>query len=297
MSSANRSDAAIEGHALDQTRTGNWPFPVLFAHRGAGKHAPENTLAAIHVGVANDYVAFEFDVKLSQEGVAILMHDDTLPRTTNGSGEVANKTIAELELLDAGSWHSAAFIGEKIPRFTAVAKYLHGHGYLANVEIKPCHGREAETGKAVMELCVESWGDRVVKPLISSFNEVALEAARKVSPTMPMGLLVTMACEDHLYTLKSLDCVSIHTHHESLDAETIRFFHEHGYRVLTYTVNDPERVALLLSWGIDGIFTDEIQTMARRFPQELHAANKPMRHVARADSSATVWTDVVPPMP
>jgi glycerophosphoryl diester phosphodiesterase len=287
-------NTATSTTALDQTHAGNWPFPTLFAHRGAGKLAPENTLAAIKVGAANDYVAFEFDVKLSQEGIMILMHDDTLARTTNGHGEVATKTIGDLEALDAGTWHSAAFAGEKIPRFSAIAKYLHGHGYLANVEIKPCHGREKETGKAVAEMCVESWGDRLVKPLLSSFSEDSLEAARQVAPTMPMGLLVTMACEDHLYTLKALDCVSIHTHHESLDAETIRFFHQHGYRVLTYTVNDPERVALLLSWGIDGIFTDEIQLMARRFPHELHAANKPMRSVFE---TTVDWANVVPPMP
>jgi glycerophosphoryl diester phosphodiesterase len=284
----------IDNNALDQTHPGNWPFPVLFAHRGAGKHAPENTLAAMKVGAANDYVAFEFDVKLSKEGIPILMHDETLNRTTSGEGEVAKRSIGELEALDAGAWHSAAFAGEKIPRFSAIAKYLHGHGYLANVEIKPCHGREKETGKAVAEMCVESWGDRLVKPLLSSFSEDSLEAARRVAPKMPMGLLVTMACEDHLYTLKALDCISIHTHHESLDAETIRFFHTHGYRVLTYTVNDPERVALLLSWGIDGIFTDEIQLMARRFPHELHAANKPMRSVVEATVD---WANAVPPMP
>ncbi len=279
--------------SLDQTRLGNWPFPTLFAHRGAGKLAPENTLAAIKVGAANEYVAFEFDVKLSHEGVSILMHDATLERTTNGHGEVATKTIAELEKCDAGSWHSAPFAGEKIPRFSVVAKYLHGHGYLANVEIKPCPKREAETGKAVAEMCVEAWRDRLVKPLISSFSETALEAARKAAPTMPMGLLVTMACEDHLYTLKSLDCVSIHTHHESLDAETVRFFHEHGYRVLTYTVNDPERVATLLSWGIDGIFTDEIALMARRFPKALHTANKPMTHPVEQNLD---WVNAIPPM-
>jgi glycerophosphoryl diester phosphodiesterase len=270
---------AIDNNALDQTHPGNWPFPVFFAHRGAGKLAPENTLAAMKVGAANDYVAFEFDVKLSKEGIPILMHDETLNRTTSGEGEVATKSIGELEALDAGAWHSAAFAGEKIPRFSAVAKYLHGHGYLANVEIKPCHGRETETGTALAGMCLECWGDRLVKPLLSSFSEDALVAARKAAPKMPMGLLVTMACEDH---------------HESLDAEAIRFFHMHGYRVLTYTVNDPDRAALLLSWGIDGIFTDEIQLMARRFPHELHAANKPMRNQAEA---AVEWVSAVPPMP
>jgi glycerophosphoryl diester phosphodiesterase len=143
-------------------------------------------------------------------------------------------------------------------------------------------------------MCAESWRDRLVKPLISSFSETALEAARKVAPDTPMGLLVTMACEDHLYTLKALNCVSIHAHHESLDAATVRFFHEHGYRVLTYTVNEPDRAEALLSWGVDGIFTDEIALMARRFPQELRAANKPMRNLVEQNIA---WINTVPPMP
>jgi len=272
----------------------NWPYPTLFAHRGAGKSAPENTLAAIKLGAAHQYCGFEFDVKLSQEGVAILMHDDKLDRTTNGHGAVAVASIAELEQLDAGSWHSAAFAGEKIPRFSAVTKYLHGHGLMANVEIKPCFGREIETGKQVAEMCVEIWRDRHVKPLISSFSEMSLEAAHKVASGYPLGLLVTTPCEDHLPMLEALGCVSIHGHHESLDADTIRFFHDHGYRVLTYTVNDIDRVTQLLAWGVDGIFTDEIDKMAKRFPACLLPTGKPMMN---EQTDEMEWLNAIPPMP
>ncbi|MEO8104111.1 MAG: glycerophosphodiester phosphodiesterase [Betaproteobacteria bacterium] len=271
----------------------SWPYPTLFAHRGGGVHAPENTLAAIQAGHAHSYAAVEFDVKLSGDAVAILMHDSTLERTTNGRGSVADKTMAELETLDAGAWHSGAFRGEHIPHFTAVAKYLHGLGMMANVEIKPCAGREAETGRMVAELCVELWRDRFVKPLVSSFSLDALQAARAAAPDLPLGLLVKVPLAEHLPRLEDLGCVSLHCHHEHITADLVRLFHGKGFRVMTYTVNEPDRLAELLALGVDGIFTDQLELMAKRFAHQLNDAGRPM-----GDPADDVdWLAVVPPMP
>ena len=235
-----------------------WPYPTLFAHRGGGKLAPENTLAAMKCGYAHGYGAVEFDVKLSADNIAILLHDDSLNRTSNGDGMAAQYTMVELEKLDAGSWYGDKYAGERIPRFSAVANYLHGLGLMANVEIKPCPGREAETGKLVAELCVELWRDRLVKPLITSFSVAALRAARLAAPAAPMGLLVEAPNELQLELLQSLKCVSLHCQHSGLTAEHVRFFHGHGFHVLTYTVNDVDRAAELLAIGVDGIFTDNL---------------------------------------
>ncbi|MBL8522152.1 MAG: glycerophosphodiester phosphodiesterase [Betaproteobacteria bacterium] len=272
----------------------NWPYPTLFAHRGGGSLAPENTLAAMKTGHQHSYAAVEFDVKLSGDSIAMLMHDSTLERTSNGTGRVADKTMSELELLDAGSWHSNAFRGERIPRFSAVARYLHGLGLMANVEIKPCEGREIETGRIVAELCLELWGDRLVKPLISSFSLEALGAAREAAPRLPMGYLVKAPTEEHLSVLERLSCVSIHCHHQHIDADLVRMFHAREYRVLTYTVNDPERVSDLLALGVDGIFTDQLELMAKRFPGYLADANKPLADPMETNMD---WLSVVPPMP
>ena len=257
-------------------------------------HAPENTLAAIKTGHAYAFAAVEFDVKLSGDSVAILMHDSTLERTTDGEGRVADKTMAELEKLDAGAWHSEAFRGERVPRFSAVAKYLHGLGLVANVEIKPCEGRETETGRMVAEMCVEIWRDRFVKPLVSSFSVNALEAARAASPDLPMGLLVKIPGEEHLSLLKSLDCLSIHCHHGHITADLIRLYHDHGYRVMTYTVNEPDRVSELLAMRVDGMFTDQLELMARKFPDRLSDAGKPISDPHELDID---WRTTVPPMP
>lgn len=271
----------------------NWPYPTLFAHRGGGTLAPENTLAAMKMANAHSFVAVEFDVKLAQDNVAILMHDETLERTTDGSGLVREKSIAELERYDAGTWHSEQYRGERIPHLVAVSRYLHARGMMANVEIKPCPGREIETGRMVGELCEELWLDRLVKPLISSFSLVALHAAREAAPGLPMGLLVEVPEAQNLVLLERLGAVSVHCNQRYVSADLVRLFHGRGYRVMTYTVNEPSRVAALLDLGVDGIFTDNLAVMARQFPEQLGDAGRPMRDPVDADAVRPV---IVPPI-
>jgi glycerophosphoryl diester phosphodiesterase len=249
-----------------------WPYPKFFAHRGGGSLAPENTFAAVKKGVDCGFVAVEFDVKLTRDNMAILMHDETLERTTNGKGKVCETAYAELSNLDAGGWHSRQYRGEPVPRFSAVAHYLHEHGIMANVEIKPCPGREIETGRLVAELCRELWQDRLVKPLLSSFSFAALEAAHRAAPELPRGFLVETPSAGHVVQLAALDCVSLHCRHDAIDADGVRMFHDHGYRVLTYTVNDTSRASALLDWGVDGIFSDNLARMAHKFPEVLGIA-------------------------
>lgn len=271
----------------------NWPYPTLFAHRGGGVLAPENTLAAMKMGFAHSYVAVEFDVKLSADNVALLMHDATLERTTNGRGRIAEKSMAALEEYDAGGWHSEPFRGEHIPRFSAVAAYLQAHGMMANVEIKACPGREIETGRMVGELCEELWRDRLVKPLISSFSMASLQAARAAAPNLPIGMLIDMPTEKHLADLEQLRAVSIHCDHKNITADLVRLFHSNGYRVLTYTVNEPSRIDALLDMGVDGIFTDNLEIVAKHFAAQLVDAGRPMRDPADPDF---VWPAIVPPI-
>ena len=275
------------------TNLKNWPYPTLFAHRGGGALAPENTLAAMAMGHKYSYRAVEFDVKLSHDNVAVLMHDTSLERTTDGVGLVCGKDISQLESLDAGAWHSETFRGESIPRLTSVSRYLHSIGMMANVEIKACPGREVETGRVVAELCDELWRDRLVKPLISSFSMEALRAARDAVPTLPVGLLVGAPAEKHLTFLDELDAVSLHCQHEKVSAELVHFFHRHHYRVMSYTVNEPSRVRALLEMGVDGIFTDNLEVLAQQFPEQLVNAGMPIRKPVDPDF---VWPLDVPPI-
>ena len=117
-----------------------WPLPLWIAHRGAGKLAPENTLAAFRTGAAHGYRAFECDVKLSADGVPFLLHDTELDRTTPERGVAGERNWAELSRIDAGGWHSRAFAGEPLPSLGAVAAYVQRNGFALNVEVKPTPG-------------------------------------------------------------------------------------------------------------------------------------------------------------
>ena len=156
-----------------------WPYPFWIAHRGAGKLAPENTLAAFRLGASYGYRMFECDVKLSADGVPFLLHDATLGRTTRGlqtlehdaNNEKASSTAgdhpwATLSQLDAGSWHSRAYAGEPLPTLANVAEFILRNGYFLNIEIKPTPGTERYTGEIVArEIGRASCRERVLMPV------------------------------------------------------------------------------------------------------------------------------------
>ncbi|MDG9972007.1 glycerophosphodiester phosphodiesterase [Achromobacter mucicolens] len=236
----------------------SWPYSRYIAHRGGGRLAPENTLAAMRVGAENGFTMFEYDVKLSSDNVPVLMHDDDVDRTSNGTGPAAAKTFAELAQLDFGSWHSPAYAGEPLPTFAAVARYTLTNGIASNVEIKPCPGREAETGRAVALAARQWWQGADTAPLLSSFAEEALQAALEAAPELPRALLVEKVPADWRERLAKYQCVALNINQKDATRELIDAVHAAGYRIAAWTVNDPERARLLLDWGIDGIFTDEL---------------------------------------
>jgi len=240
----------------------DWPYARLVAHRGAGKLAPENTLTAMRVGQAHGYRMVEFDVKLSADNLSFLLHDATLERTTSGRGRADALPWRELSRLDAGGWHSAKYAGEPLPTFASIARWARAHGILCNVEIKPMPGRERETGAAVALDAATLWRDAEVPPLLSSFSEAALEAARDAVPALPRALLADAVPANWLARLERLECVALDVDHEFLDADIVRNARAAGFRVLCYTPNEPARIAELAAWGVDGIITDAVDHVA-----------------------------------
>ncbi len=246
-----------------------WPYPKLFAHRGGGSLAPENTLAAIRLGRSLGYRAAEFDVKLSRDGVPMLLHDATLERTTNGQGPAGDLAWKTLAKFDAGAWHSPEFLGEPLARFDETAKLLRAQDMMANVEIKPSPGRDSETGATVGALAAEYWKGARVAPLMSSFSFAALEAAHLIAPELPRGWLTEKVEEEDFARLEALEAASIHTDHRKLERAMVARLHDTGYRVLVYTVNDVARAEALFAWGVDGMFTDNLREFAAKFPEAL----------------------------
>jgi len=175
---------------MQTLRTASWPYPRWIAHRGAGKLAPENTLAAFRLGAEHGYRMFECDAKLSADGVVFLMHDATLERTTSGQGIGGDLPWHALSQLDAGSWHSRTYAGEALPTLEALARFCMANGYFLNIEIKPTPGTEAATGEAVARQAAQLWQGAAVPPLLTSFKPDALAAAQTAAPELPRGLLV-----------------------------------------------------------------------------------------------------------
>lgn len=235
-----------------------WPYPRHIAHRGGGRLAPENTMAAMRAGATHGFKMFEYDVKLSKDDTLILLHDDDVDRTTNGHGPARNKTYAELAALDAGAWHSAAYAGQRIPTLEEVARYTLEQGIASNVEIKPCPGREEDTGTAAALAVRKLWQGAALAPLLSSFSETALAAAHVAAPTLPRALLVDEIPPDWRDRLVQHDCVALNVNQKHLTREWVETVHQAGYRLAAWTVNDAERARLLLAWGVDAIFTDEL---------------------------------------
>ncbi|WP_310567254.1 glycerophosphodiester phosphodiesterase [Hydrogenophaga sp.] len=237
----------------------HWPYPRWVAHRGAGKLAPENTLAAFRLGAQHGYRMFECDAKLSADGVLFLLHDDTLERTTTGQGLGGAQLWAALSRLDAGGWHSRAYAGEPPVTLDAVAHYCLANRFDLNIEIKPGPGQARATGEAVGREALRLWaGASGAPPLLSSFEPEALAGARDTAPALPRGLLLETLGDGWLDTALGLGCVAVICDHTYWTAEAMARTRQTGLRTLAYTVNTPADVARLQAWGIDGIITDRV---------------------------------------
>ncbi|WP_265685061.1 glycerophosphodiester phosphodiesterase, partial [Providencia rustigianii] len=232
----------------------HWPYPKIVAHRGGGKLAPENTLAAIDVGASFGHTMIEFDAKLSRDGQIFLLHDDTLERTSSGAGIAGELDWEQLVKIDAGSWYSPEFAHEPLPLLSQVAERCQQHGMMANIEIKPTTGLETQTGTVVALAARQLWQGQTA-PLLSSFSVESLEAAQAAAPELPRGLLLEEWREDWRELTTRLGCVSIHLDYLLLDEDRVRQLKAAGLHILVYTVNDPARAKLLLDWGVDAICT------------------------------------------
>ncbi len=225
-------------------------------HRGAKLRAPENTIAGFRAARRLGAGWVELDSKLTRDGVPVVIHDQTLERTTDGAGRVDSVTLKEIGWLDAGKWFAPEFAGEKVPTLADALKAIAAEGLGVNVEIKPCPGRERETAEASIRVIREVWPSSLPAPIISSFQRASLEAAQKAAPELPRGLLLETREVDWRETAMRLGCKAIHPKWSELSAEWIAEIHKAGFACLTWTVNDPVAAKRLLDWGVDCIITD-----------------------------------------
>ncbi len=231
-------------------------LPPVIGHRGAAACAPENTLAGLRKASELGCLWVEFDVRLTADGHLILLHDDRLERTTDGRGSAAALFLAALRRYDAGAWFDRGFKGEPVPTLAEAVALLGELGIGANVELKAARGREAETGATAAAMLGRLWPSQLAAPLISSFRQDALAAARAGAPGIARGILFRAVPKNWRAVAESLDCAAIHADHRCLHPAIVAEIRELRYPVLAYTVNDSERAHTLFGWGVTSVFSD-----------------------------------------
>ncbi len=247
-------------------------LPKLIGHRGAAATAPENTLASLRQAHAEGASWVEFDVKLTADGVPILMHDDRLGRTTNGRGRVAKVGSDDLAKLDAGGWFGPDFAGEPVPTLKAALELCADLGLGINVELKPCPDRSAETAKKTLAMVKEMWPDNLPQPLYSSFDRPSLLTIKALEPAAKCGFLCTRVPRHWFDRMRDLGCCTLNVSNRwirqrHIDAATAR-----EVPVLVYTVNDPLRAKFLIDAGVTSVFTDRVKAVSAALELRADAA-------------------------
>ncbi len=234
------------------------PRPILFAHRGACSYAPENTLAAFELALRQGADAIELDAKLCADGHVVVIHDQTVDRTTDGQGNVRDLSLSSLRQLDAGSHFDVAFKGEGIPTLDEVFKAV-GHITIINVELTNYASISDALPDKVAALVKRHKLSRRV--IFSSFNVIALRRIHRLLPEVPLGFLALPGSKG--WIVRSwigkllVPYQTLNPEFNDVTPRLIASQHQRGRGVLTYTVNKEEDLQRMFELGVDGVFTDD----------------------------------------
>ncbi len=224
-------------------------------HRGDRARGPENTMPAIVAALGSRLEFVETDVQLTADGVPVLMHDETVDRTTDGSGAVADLTLAQLRTLDAGSWYGAEFAGTPVPLFDEFVDALAAHrGKKALVELKG-HWDPEGVRTVLDAIYLRGVQNRVV---FASFNLTTVTHLADTAPAIPRVIIKRDLPRDPVGLASYYGAIAIITTPNSLenDPDAVARMHEAGLGVLVYTLNSEKRWSEALAYGVDGIITD-----------------------------------------
>ena len=228
------------------------------AHRGASAVAPSNTLAAFEKAIELGADGAELDVQLSADGVPVVIHDFTVDRTTDGSGRVAEMSLAQLRELNAGAACGPPFASQRIPTLAEVLEAV-GDRLLLNIELKSASLRDDGLERTVIAQVVRfGLGGRV---LLSSFNPFALRRAKRLAPWIPLGLIYApnlVLPLRHAWLAWLVPHEARHPQHTMVSADYVAWARRHGYRVNAWTVNDPDEMRRLIPLGVDAIVTVQL---------------------------------------
>lgn len=256
------------------------PHLSLQAHRGAAGLAPENTLAAFRMAIELGVDATEMDLQLTKDGVVVIIHDDTVDRTTDGRGRIGDLTLAEIKRLDAGAKFGAAYRGERIPTLRELIDLVKAGGnprFRLNLEIKFAEGREgypADLEERVLAVLRET--GFVERVITQSFHHPSAGKMKRLAPGIPAGLLVGQRRQtaDPVAAVRQHGVNYYAPHYSLVTPDLLRTLHGAGIPVVTWTVNEPADMRRLIGMGLgalpgDGMISDYPDRLVglRKFPQ------------------------------
>lgn len=230
--------------------------PIVFAHRGMPRQAPENTLASFRA--ASAYTPWvELDVDIISDGTPVVIHDTALDRTTNKSGSIYELVSSDLARIDTGSWFAPEFAGESLPTFFQVIKELNQHGLNANVELK-ANEQGAKQSLREIDAVLDALASFQGEVIVSSFSAVLLAEFHRRAPEYLTGLLFESSTirPDWFSQAQMCGATYIHPEDKDLTEQMVQEVRSKGMGVNVWTVNDPNRAKQLFSWGATGVFTD-----------------------------------------
>ncbi len=233
---------------------------INYAHRGASGHCPENTMVAFRRGLELGATGIETDVQMSKDGTLVLIHDESVQRTTGQPGEISQLHIDEIRRLDAGSWYSREFAGESIPTLDELLDWAVDTELTLNLELKnniePYTGMEEKVLNAVRARGLEE------RTIISSFNHYSLVTCKRIAPEVRTGILYVENLVDPWNYARNIGAEALHPYHVTLESFIVQHANAAGIISNPFTINDPERMKQLIDMGCAGIITD--------YPDRLH---------------------------
>ena len=233
------------------------PRPAIFAHRGASAYAPENTLAAFELALAQNADGIELDVKLTADGHVVVIHDTTVDRTTGARGRVKDLHLADLRTLGAGSFFSDQFQSEKIPTLEEVFETV-GKRTFINIELTNYNSPRDHLVESVCTLV--KMFEMQKRVMFSSFFAINLSKARAFLPEVPRGLLAfngVLGAWARSFGFAFGKYQALHPHLNNTTPQQVRRVHRLNRRVHVWTVNAEQDMRRLFNWGVDAIFTDD----------------------------------------
>mgnify|MGYP000882233484 CR=1 FL=1 len=232
--------------------------PLIIAHRGASKEAPENTLAAFALALELGCTGIELDVHVSADGALIVCHDAEVDRTTDGSGKIAEMTVAELKRLDAGRWFDVRYAGQRLPLLEEVLDLVPPSVPL-NIEIKS--SLHPDVNRLLLSLLRER--NRLNSVFVSSFDFDVLFALQRLEPAMRIGLLYDAEAPDYrrLASERGVRLYSLHAHHSWIVPAYVEEAKRAGLAVYPWTIDAPDRMREALAAGVSGIISNDVRLL------------------------------------